>query len=149
MKPYLHIFIAILVFLPLVTFAQGLQGYVASAVKFISNVLIPFLLGIGFLIFSINAIRFFVIEGNNEKGRENAKALALYSVMAVVAILIFWGAISLLVRGTGLNGKNVPTPDYLEKNGVQFKATAPTASNPNTPTSIPCVDGNGVPTSCW
>ncbi len=115
MKSYVTLFSALLLLLPIITFAQGLQGYIGSILTFINTVLVPFLLGIAFLIFAINVIRFFVLEGSREDGREKAKALALYSVMAIVIIVVFWGVINVLSSGTGLAGEDSPISDYVER----------------------------------
>jgi succinate dehydrogenase/fumarate reductase cytochrome b subunit len=116
-----------LVVFPLLTFAQpaattvsgnGLQNFFKNLLAFINDKFIPFLIGLAFLFFIINAIRYFVIGGAEEEGRENAKNLALYSVFAFVTIIIFWGVINMLtssLTSLGIN-KNVPTPDYIEKN---------------------------------
>ena len=111
-----YIQITILAFLPLMTFAQGLQGYLGGFVTFIGNVLVPFLLGVAFLFFTINVIRFFVIESTSEDGREKAKNLAIYGILAFVIIIIFWGAINLLSESFGFTGADAPTPDYIQNN---------------------------------
>lgn len=102
---------------PLITLAAGatgLQGYLTNVPLFIGKVLIPFLFGIAFLLFVINVIRYFVIEGSNEQGREKAKALATYSVAAFVFLIIFWGIVNMLTTSTGLSGAQLPVPDYIE-----------------------------------
>ncbi len=96
----------------------SLQQLIAGIGGFINEVLIPFILGIAFLIFLINAVRFFVIGGDNTESQENARSLALYGVGAFVLILSLWGMVNLLANGIGLNegpcidGKAVQS-DYL------------------------------------
>ena len=118
--------------LPLLTFAQapaaapatggnGLQNFFKNLLAFINDKLIPFMIGVAFLFFVINAIRYFVIEGAEEDGREKAKNLALYSVLAFFTMIVFWGAVNLLASSTGLNGKAAPVPDYIEKNPTPKK----------------------------
>lgn len=106
--------------LPLVTHAQSLHVYVKSILIFLDTTIIPFLLGIGFLFLVINVVRYFIVEGSDEDGRDKAKALATYSVLAFVIIVIFWGIVNMLVNGIGLGGKTQPTQDYVEckKNGT-------------------------------
>lgn len=107
--------------LPLYVFAAAtstsLQGFLSTIPAFLNRVVIPFLFGIAFLIFVINIIRFFVIEGNNEEGRKKAKALAIYSVSAFVFLIIFWGIINLLAGSSGLRGQNAPCMDYMKAFG--------------------------------
>jgi hypothetical protein len=82
---------------------SGLQEVLPALFSFFNEYLIPFLLGIAFLIFIINAIRFFVIKSATEEGRENAKSLALYSIGVFIFILSFWGIINIFTNGLGLD----------------------------------------------
>lgn len=108
--------------LPLYAFAAAtstsLQGFLSTIPAFLSGVIIPFFFGIAFLIFVINIIRFFVIEGNNEDGRKKAKALAIYSVSAFVFLIILWGIINLLAGSSGLSGQSAPCMDYMKVFGT-------------------------------
>lgn len=97
---------------PAITHAQSVQNLLVSIVNFLNNTLIPFLLGLGFLFFAINAIRYFVIGGSNETEQEKAKALALYGILAFVLIIAFWGIVNVLVDGIGLGGECQPHSDY-------------------------------------
>jgi hypothetical protein len=119
-------------FLPSIALAQTLsaQGLIGKFLAFSNSTLIPFALGIAFLLFLINVIRFFVIQGAEEDGRENAKNLAIYSVLAFVTLIIFWGVVNLLAGSIGLGGKSAPTPDYVKMNDVEF--TTPSRTNSNT-----------------
>lgn len=107
---------------PLLTNAASAQQDIKSVLTFSNTVLLPFILGIGFLFVVINAIRFFVIEGATEDGHEKAKALAIYGVAAFVVIVIFWGVVNLLASSFGFAGATAPTPDYIE----QMKPSTPT-----------------------
>jgi hypothetical protein len=111
--------------IPSIALAQTLsaQGFIAAFLVFINKVLIPFALGIAFLLLVINAVRFFVIHGSDDDGRENARSLALYSVLAFVIIIVFWGIVNLLTQSLGLREASSPTPDYLEKHNKSLKST--------------------------
>jgi hypothetical protein len=105
---------------------SGLQEVLPALFSFFNEYLIPFLLGIAFLIFIINAIRFFVIKSATEEGRENAKSLALYSIGVFIFILSFWGIINIFTNGLGLdNCGNDVIPDYLSDD---YKSFAPCTS---------------------
>ena len=123
--------------LPSIALAQTLsaQGLISKFLAFSNKTLLPFLIGIAFLFFAVNIIRFFVIQGSNEDGRENAKNLAIYSVLAFVLIVIFWGIVNLLSSSIGLNGDNAPTPDYLEMNDKNFTTPPPRTPSSNTASS--------------
>ncbi len=153
-----YLLVAVLISLPTVTFAQNgsLQGLITGTLGFINVVLIPFILGIAFLIFIINAVRFFVIGGNNTESQENARNLALYGVGAFVLILSLWGMVNILANGIGLNegpcidGKAVQS-DYL----YGINSNAPCSSVRPQPRAHPRIDtvapgngfGQGIPGS--
>jgi Type IV secretion system pilin len=105
---------------------SGLQEVLPALLSFFNVYLIPFLLGIAFLIFVWNAVKFFIVKGATEEGRENAKSLALYSIAAFVFIFAFWGIINIFTNGLGLdNCNNDIVPDYL---GDDARSYAPCTS---------------------
>ena len=108
---YLYVFALLL--LPTFTYAQSVQGLLVGILGFINGVIIPFVLGIAFLVFLINAVRFFIIGGNSTEGQENARNLALYGICAFVLILSLWGMVNLLADGFGFNNEEAPTADYI------------------------------------
>ncbi|MEN9920448.1 MAG: hypothetical protein RL538_341 [Candidatus Parcubacteria bacterium] len=128
---------SLLLALPFFANAAGLHTTITNLISFVNETLIPFMLGIAFLFFVINAIRFFVFQGANEDGRENAKNLALYGVFAFVILTVFWAIVNLLSSSIGLEGKTAPTPDYVEMNAPSPAApaspTAPAESAPINP----------------
>lgn len=112
MKKYTP-FLFLLSLSPFIAHAASLQTFIVGVTKFLSDVLIPFILGIAFLFFVVNAVRYFVVESSSEDGREKAKALTIYSVSAFVLIIIFWGIINLLSISIGLEGETQPGQDYI------------------------------------
>lgn len=109
----------VLVFLPAVALAQNsIQSGLVSLMNFINQVVIPAILGIAFLVFVVNAVRYFIVQGANEDGRAKARSLVVYSLSAFVAILLFYGLVNLLVGGVGATnpirgGTDYSVPDYL------------------------------------
>ncbi len=139
MKKILYV-LALFPILPTIVLAQTLsaQSFIAKFVAFANKTLIPFLLGVAFLFFIINAIRFFVIQGGEEAGHEKAKNLALYSVLAFVVLIVFWGVVNLLAGSLGFNAESAPTPDYLQKNEKSLNESPVrnrSTSNAGTPSS--------------
>jgi heme/copper-type cytochrome/quinol oxidase subunit 4 len=108
-----YLFAAAIVVAPAYAHAQGLQGFLTSFTVFVSGTLIPFLFGMAFLVFVINAVRFFVLQSSNEDGREKAKNLVMYSILAFVFLGIFWGIINLLSSSLGLDSTVQPQSDYV------------------------------------
>lgn len=107
---------ATLFVLPLVTSAQGtvpaspfdssggeFGAFLQSVLVFINNVLIPFIIGIGFLVFVWGMFQYFIAGGANEEAKEKGKSLMIYATLGFVLIIIFWGIINLLAGSTGLN----------------------------------------------
>lgn len=110
---------SILLLLPLVASAQTFQNFLVNLVTFINNAVIPFLIGIAFLFFVYNAIRFFVLGGANEDDQDKAKALAIYGVAAFVFLIIFWGIVGMLSSSIGLDNCSAPLVDYyMQKTGT-------------------------------
>ena len=79
---------------------------------FANNVLIPFILGIGFLVFVWGMFKFFIYGGANDDAKEQGKSLMVYATLGFVLIIIFWGVVNLVAQSTGLENdriKNVPS----------------------------------------
>jgi len=114
---YSYVLALLWLILPFTASAQGLQGFLSNLTVVISTVFIPFLFGITFLVFVINVVRFFVLQSNNEEGRENARSLITYSVLAFVFLVIFWGTINLLTSSLGftrISDTGLPCSDYVD-----------------------------------
>jgi hypothetical protein len=126
-----YIIVALLVLtLPHLSYAQttgSLQGLISGTLEFVDAVLIPVILGIAFLMIVWNALRFFIIGADNEESQQNAKNLALYSVLAFVLILSFWGIVAILTNGIGLPSSDVPCED-MQSDYYRVQRSAPCSS---------------------
>ncbi len=116
--------IIILVIVIGISMASGPTGVgevIPVLLGFLSSYVIPFMLGLAFLIFVWNAVRFFVLNGASDDGRENAKNLALYSLGAFIFILSFWGIINIFTDSLNLdNCGNDVVPDYLSDDYTSY-----------------------------
>lgn len=118
-----YILAVMLIIAPGIVAAQtgSAQTLIGAIGDFMNGVLIPLLLGIAFLFFVINGVRFFVIGGSSDEGQERAKNLALYGIATFVFILSFWGIVNVLGSGIGISGTDPCTsnlyPDYFERSG--------------------------------
>jgi len=130
-----HLFAAAIIVAPTYAHAQGLQEFLSNFTVFVSGVLIPFLFGMAFLVFVISAIRFFVLQSSNEDGREKARKLITFSILAFVFLIVFWGIINLLTSSLGLDGATQPQSDYMQQNGGgnDYMGDDPCALNPSSP----------------
>jgi Type IV secretion system pilin len=119
MNKYTYLAVALLITPHLASAQAGtFQGLFANLLIFIDSTVIPFLIGIAFLFLAINIVRYFIIGGSNEEGREKAKSLAIYGVGAFVFILIFWGIVNLIATSIGLEECTAITPDYVDMNST-------------------------------
>lgn len=132
---YFTLFATLIALLPTISHAAGLNELITGFVGFLSTVVIPFLFAVAFLVFAVNVIRYFVLGGATDEGRENAKNLAIYSVSAFVILIIFWGLVNLITSSLGFDGVNQPTPDYKDPSSVKnsgIKQSAPPATTDST-----------------
>lgn len=82
---------------------------------FSNNVLIPFLLGIGFLVFVWGMFKFFIYGGADDDAKSSGKSLMVYATLGFVLIIIFWGVVNLVASSTGLDDRT---------EGINFNANS-------------------------
>jgi hypothetical protein len=88
-----------------------LEVMLRNILKFSNDILIPFIIGIGFLFFVWGMFLYFIAGGHSDESKEKGKSLMIYATMGFVVIIIFFGAINMFTSSTGLEGqviKNVP-----------------------------------------
>ncbi|MBY0310381.1 hypothetical protein K2Q16_04545 [Patescibacteria group bacterium] len=83
--------------------ADGAQfgTFLQNVITFINNVIIPFILGIGFLFFVWGMFLYFIKGGADDDAKESGKSLIIYATAGFVLIFIFWGLVELLTNSTG------------------------------------------------
>jgi hypothetical protein len=108
--------VSTLFLLPVVAFAQGGQfdpdggefgEFLTNILTFIGDVLIPFILGIGFLLFVWGMFLYFIAGGADEEKRGKGKSLIIWATLGFVIIIVFWGVINIIAGGTGLGGESL------------------------------------------
>ena len=75
--------------------------FLGNVINFANGVLIPFILGIGFLVFVWGMFRYFIAGGADEEARSNGKNLMIWATLGFVLIIVFWGVVNLLASSTG------------------------------------------------
>ncbi len=80
-----------------------------TIIEFSNNVLIPFIIGIGFLVFVWGMFQYFIAGGANDESKEKGKSLMIYAIVGFLLIIVFWGIINLLASSTGLGGDTLDT----------------------------------------
>jgi hypothetical protein len=118
MKKIINLVPAFLLLLPVVTFAQQFdpndnpfRTLLGNIIGFTNGVLIPFILGIGFLVFVWGMFRYFIAGGANDEAKEQGKSLMVYATLGFVLIIVFWGIVNLLADSTGFGGQSITDVD--------------------------------------
>ena len=75
---------------------SGFANFLINTLEFINAVLIPFLIGVGFLVFVFGMFWYFIAGGADEDKRAKGRSLMIYAVLGFVLIVVFWGIINLL-----------------------------------------------------
>ncbi len=106
-----------LAFLPLVSHGGADDGLLVAnndlsqaflaITTFLNNVLVPFLLAIGFFVFVWGVIKYFVIGGDNDDAKASGKSLIIYAIAGFVVILAFWGIVNIISNGIGLENQQL------------------------------------------
>ncbi len=124
------LFVTTLMILPVMASAAFLGGNDGNAgnlgdamttfLNFLSNVVIPFILAIGFFMFVWGIFNYFILGGANDDAKEKGKSLIIYAIAGFVVILAFWGIVNIFISGVGLQNetleyipKTIPTPGTL------------------------------------
>jgi len=103
---------AALLAMPMLASAQGavletdggaFGDLLRNILTFSNSVLIPFILGIGFLVFVWGMFRYFIAGGANDEAKEQGKSLMVYATLGFVLIIVFWGIVNLVATSTGLD----------------------------------------------
>jgi uncharacterized membrane protein YidH (DUF202 family) len=82
-----------------------------NILEFTNKTLIPFIIGIGFLVFVYGMFKYFIAGGADEEKREGGKQLMIYATLGFVLIIVFWGIVNLLTSSTGFEGKSLENAD--------------------------------------
>lgn len=67
----------------------------------ISNSIIPFIIGLGVLIFLIGVVQY-VASGDNEEKREASRNMMIYGIIAIFVMVSVWGFVNILVKSFNL-----------------------------------------------
>lgn len=84
-----------------------LEVLLINIMLFINDILVPFIIAIGFLFFVWGMFQYFIAGGANEEKREAGKSLMIYATLGFVLIIIFFGIVNLITSSTGLEGESV------------------------------------------
>ncbi len=88
----------------------GVGRLLRNIIEFSNSVLIPFIVGIGFLVFVWGVFQYFIAGGASDDSKEKGKNLMIYATLGFLIIIVFWGIINLLADFTGLEGEAIELP---------------------------------------
>lgn len=91
--------------------------FLGNIIGFVNAVVIPFIIGIGFLFFVWGMFKFFIAGGANDEAKEQGKSLMVYATLGFVLIVIFWGVVNLLASSIGFDDGTAPTVRNVEISG--------------------------------
>ncbi len=83
-----------------------------NILEFTNDILIPFIIGIGFLVFVWGMFKYFIAGGADEGKREEGKSLMIYATLGFVLIIVFWGIVNLLTSSL-FDDNDIEGPDNL------------------------------------
>lgn len=72
-----------------------------------NTLLIPFIIGIGFLFFVWGMFLYFIKGGSDEDAQGKGKSLMIYATLGFVLIIVFWGIVNLVASSTGLENERI------------------------------------------
>ena len=87
--------------------AGPLGDLLANILVFANDVLIPFIIGIGFLFFVWGMFRYFILGGADEEQRAKGRSLLIHATLGFVMIIIFVGIVNMLASSIGLEGESI------------------------------------------
>lgn len=79
---------------------QNLLGYFTCL---INDSIIPFLFAIAIVMFVWGAIKFFIIDANEEEKRTQGKQFMMWSIIALAVMISVWGLVGILRTTFGVN----------------------------------------------
>ena len=93
---------------PLITHSAQLHDLINDAHD-ILRALVPFLIGIGLVIFLFGVLRY-IAKGGSESDRANARQLMLWGIIILFVMTSVWGLVNVIVTTTDITKGTPPTP---------------------------------------
>jgi hypothetical protein len=81
--------------------------FLRNVIGFINGIIIPFILGVGFLFFVWGMFLYFIKGGADDDAKTQGKSLIIYATAGFVLIFTFWGLIELLTSSTGFQDQTL------------------------------------------
>lgn len=104
--------------LPMVVSAQApnqlgnIGGLFGEINDFVSNVLVPLVFAVAFLVFIWGVFQYFILGGGDEDKRAQGRGLMIWGIVGFVLFIAVWGIVNLIATGFGFDNDNtIEIPD--------------------------------------
>jgi hypothetical protein len=87
------------------TFAEVLGFFTCT----IAKTIIPFIFALAVLMFIWGVVKFFLINGDEEKQREEGKQFILWGIISLAVMISIWGLVNILSNTFGISTSALPT----------------------------------------
>lgn len=88
---------------------SDVEGFLQDIMDWV-NLIIPIVIGVGFIIFLFAVIKFILAAGD-EEARKDSRQLMLYAIIGVFVMVAIWGIIALIAGSFGIGvGGDVQAP---------------------------------------
>jgi hypothetical protein len=84
------------------TFKDYVGGGSVGIIGIINTVIVPVILALAFLVFIWGVVKYFFIEGAEEKNKEDGKKFVMWGLLGIVFLLSVWGFVNLLLSTLGI-----------------------------------------------
>lgn len=87
---------------------KNLQGVLGYFTCLINDSVIPFIFAIAIAMFIWGAVKFFIINADEEAKREQGKQFMIWGIIALAIMISVWGIVSILTSTFGVDGNVLP-----------------------------------------
>jgi hypothetical protein len=88
--------------------AGNFQGLVKFIICLINNSIIPLFFAIAIMMFIWGAVKFFIINADEEAQRDQGKQFMIWGIIALTVMTTVWGIVGILGSTFGVNSKVLP-----------------------------------------
>lgn len=87
---------------------SSLKGVLCYFTQLINDSVIPFMFAVATVFFIWGAIKFFILEADEEAKRDQGKQFMIWGVVALAVMLSVWGLVALITSTFGVDGRVLP-----------------------------------------
>lgn len=99
---------------------MDIQTLIGAFISFLNTSVVPLIFAVAFIVFLWNAFQFFIVKGASDEGREKAKRLMVWGILAFVLMVSIWGIVNMLVTDLGFGQEGALCPDSVPNCNGQF-----------------------------